>query len=157
MKIEFNSNSLKKNYDKLVIRKFKDMSDKYKNIKGIKGNPLIYKVYIKDFITFEYGFTVINPGSINGEFFMTKGHRHKKASREIYILMSGKGRLLIQSKKNKNKTQVINLKKNKIYIIPGNSGHRLINTGNKKLEVLTIYPKIAGHDYNFKFKKRIFK
>jgi len=84
---------------------------------------------------------------------MTKGHKHKKPTKEIYILLSGKGKLIIQGKKAK----VFNLKKNKTYILPKNAGHRLINTGNKKLEVLTIYEKKAGHNYNFKFTKRFFK
>ncbi len=153
MKIEFDYKSLKKDYDKKVIRKFKDMKDRYKNTKGIKTNPLIYTVYIKDFKSFETGFTVIEPGTINKEFYMTKGHKHKQVTKEIYMVLKGKGKLMIQT----NKTQIINLKKDKIYIIPQKSGHRLINTGNKKLEVLTIYPKTSGHDYNFKFKKRIYK
>ena len=152
MKIEFNHNSLKKVYDRKVTRRFLDMKDRFKN-PNTKTNPIIYNVYIKDFGTFEIGFTVINPGTINGEYFMTKGHKHKRDTNEIYILFQGKGKLMLQTKK----VNIIKLKKDKICIIPKKVGHRLINTGNKKLEVLTIYPKSAGHDYNFKFKKRVFK
>lgn len=153
MKIEIDNNSLKEYYDKKIIRRFKDIKDKFKNISNIKSNPLIYAVYIKDFGCFETGLTVIEPGAINKEFFMTRGHRHQKPTNEIYILISGKGKLLIKNKK----TKIFELKKDKTYIIPKKSGHRLVNTGNKKLEVLTIYPKNAGHDYNFEFDKRIFK
>lgn len=53
--------------------------------------------------------------------------------------------------KEKNKIKEINMKKGKIYFIPGKSGHRLINTGKSNLEVFTIYSKNAGHDYDFKF------
>ncbi len=144
---------LKKFCDRKLIRRFKDMRDSYKNPERIKGNPLIYIVYIKDLGNFESGLTVIEPGAINKEFFMTKGHRHKKPTKELYFLIKGKGKLLIEDKKIK----IFNLKKNKLYVVSGTSGHRLINSGNKKLEVLTIYSKDAGHDYNFRFKKRVFK
>ncbi len=153
MKIEIDNNSLKKYYDKKIIRKFKDIKDKFKYASKIKSNPLIYTVYIKDFGCFETGLTVIEPGTINKELFMTKGHRHQKPAGEIYILIRGKGKLLIKNKK----TEIFELKKGKTYIIPGKSGHRLVNTGNEKLEVLTIYPKNAGHDYNLEFEKRIFR
>lgn len=143
--------NLKRKYDGVVERRFLDMVDRYKNVEGVRGNPLIYKVFIKDFKTFETGVTVIEPGNINGEFFMTKGHRHKKKRSEVYILISGRGKLLLQGKKAK----LIDLKIGKSEIIPSTSGHRLINTGNKKMEVLTIYSKDAGHDYNFKFKRRV--
>jgi len=144
--IEVDYKYLKKLCDKKIIRKYTDMKDKYKS--EIKGNPLIYAVYIKDFKSFETGLTVIESGKIGKEYFMTKGHRHKNPIEEIYILIEGKGKLLI---KEKNKIKEINMKKGKIYFIPGKSGHRLINVGKSHLEVFTIYSKNAGHDYDFKF------
>jgi len=135
------------------VRKLKDMKDRYKDSSGIRGNLIIYNVYIRNLDNFELGLTVINPGNINGEYFMTKGHRHKKKSEEIYILRKGKGKLLLEGKKS----QIVDMKNGEIYIIPGNSGHRLINTGNKKMEVLTVYNRNAGHDYNFKFRRRVLK
>ncbi len=155
MKTEFDYASLKKKYDTKIVRRLNDMKDRFKDVSNAKGNPVIYSVYIKDFGAFEYGLTVIEPGTINSEFYMTKGHRHKKPVEEIYILLNGKGKLLIQDKNGR--TKAFSLKKEKIYIIPKKAGHRLINTGNRRLEVLTIYSKNAGHDYDFKFKKRIFK
>ncbi|MBU3923488.1 MAG: cupin domain-containing protein [Nanoarchaeota archaeon] len=153
MKEEVLTKNLKNLFDKKITRKFTDMKDSYKNSINIKNNPIIYEVFIKDFDKFETGLTKINPGQINKEYFMTKGHMHKKSSEEIYILISGKGKLLIQEKSPK----ILTLKKNNHYIIPGNAGHRLINTGNNPLEVYTIYNKNAGKDYNFKFTKKLFK
>jgi len=153
--IEIDNKSLKKYYTKVVTRRFKDMKDRFKNSVGVKGNPVIYKVYITDFNCFETGLTVMEPGTINKEFYMTKGHKHVKPTKEIYILISGKGKLLVKGKKLK----AFDLKKGKTYVLPKNEGHRLVNTGNKKLEVLTIYMKTAGHDYKFSFdkSKRFFK
>ncbi len=153
MKSELSYKDLKKNYDKKVVRKFSDMKNCYNN-SDVKGNPVIYNVYIKDFGTFEAGLTVMESGAINKEFFMTKGHRHKKPRKELYILTKGKGKLLIQEE---SKTKVINMKKDKLYIVPPRSGHRAINTGKGKMEFLSLYAKDAGHDYNFKFKKRFFR
>ena len=147
--IEIDNKSLKKYYNKVVTRRFKDMKDRYKNSEGIKGNPVIYRVYISDFQCFEVGLTVIEPGTINKEYYMTFGHKHVKPTKEIYILISGKGKLLVKGKSLK----VFDLKKGKTYILPKGEGHRIVNTGNKKLEVLTIYMKTAGHDYKFSFDK----
>jgi len=61
MKIEIDNKSLKKNFDKKVVRRFKDIPDRFKNSKKIKGNPLLYTVYITDFDCFESGLTVIEP------------------------------------------------------------------------------------------------
>ena len=153
MKIEISEEELKKYCDRILIRKFKDIKDRFKDTTKIKNNSLIYKVYIKDYNTFETGLTVIEPGTINKEFYMTKGHKHKKSRSEIYMLLKGKGKLVIQNKQ----TKILDLKKDKIYSIPKKAGHRLINTGKTRLEVLTIYSKDSGHDYNFEFKKRLFK
>ena len=153
MKTEINYPDLKRNYEKKVIKKFLDVKDIYKSIEGIKNNPVIYTVYINDFVNFEWGLTVIEPGTINKEFYMTKGHKHEKKRKEIYIPIIGKGKLFIKDKKEK----IFELKKNKVYIVPAESAHRLINTGNDKLEVLTLYSKDSGHNYKVKFKKRFFK
>ena len=53
--------------------------------------------------------------------------------------------------------KVIDLKKVEIVLIPIGYAHRLINTGNKKLKVLTIYDQESKPDYNIKFKKRFFR
>tara|TARA_Y100000310_G_scaffold344684_1_gene458792 strand:- start:5774 stop:6241 length:468 start_codon:yes stop_codon:yes gene_type:complete len=152
-KIDLSVTGIVRNSDKVVVRKFLNMKKSYKDISDFKKNPIIYKVHIIDFSVFEAGLTIIEPGTVNGEYYMTKGHRHIKSTKEIYFLLGGKGKLIIQGKKAK----VFDLKKGQTYLLPKNAGHRLINTGSKKLEVLTIYSKNAGHDYNFKFTKRFFK
>ncbi len=153
MKIENGFEDLKKNYDSKTVRRLSDMSDKFKN-PNLKNNPLLYTVYMKDFVTFEVGLTVLESGTINGEYFMTKGHKHVKPREEIYILTGGKGKLLIQEGKT---AKAVEMKKDKIYLVPGKAGHRVINTGERKCEFLSIYSKDAGHDYNFRFTERFFK
>ena len=144
---------MKRDYDKKVVRKLKDMKDFFKDSEKVRGNPLIYTVYRKDCGSFETGLTVMKPGTIGKEFYMTKGHRHKKPQKEVYILLNGKGKLILQDKKMK----VINMVRNKTYTISGKTGHRLVNVGNKELEVLTIYSKNTGMDYDLRFDRRILK
>jgi glucose-6-phosphate isomerase, archaeal len=152
--------NLRKNYDKKTIRRLKDMKNRFLNSKKVaeilkKRNPIIYTVYRKENKEDKgiMSLTVINSGRIGKEFFMTKGHKHKKKSPEEYILVKGKGILLLQKHICKAKELV----KNKKVKISGKEGHRLVNIGNKNLEVITIESKKEEKDYNIKFKKSILK
>ena len=147
-----------KGYEKKSVRKLSDMKGFFKDEKAFeeilkKKDPELYSVFIKEFSPMMMGLTVINPGVVSREFYFTKGHVHKKLTPEFYILLEGKGELLIQ----KNKPKVIRLKLGEIALIPERYAHRLINTGKKKLKVLTIYHEDSKPDYKVKFKKRFFK
>lgn len=150
--------NLEKKHSKEIIRTLKDLKHMYydqNTVKKIlkKQNPEIYKVFIKKMKGLNLGLTVMNPGTIGREYYFTKGHIHKKKSKESYILVEGKGKLILQNKKS----MIITLKKGKHTIVPEDYAHRLVNIGNKKLKVLTIYKTDSGHKYNIKFKKRLFK
>lgn len=144
---------IENNPDKKVIITLKDLALSFKNSSNLEENQIIYKVFIKRFSPINLGLTVINSGTINKEFYMTRGHIHTKETPEFYILLEGKGILLIQ----KDRSKSIKLRKGEIFLIPEAYSHRLINIGNKKLKVLTIYYENAKPNYNIKFKKRFFK
>lgn len=148
-----------KNYDKKSTRKLEDLKNHFSNKEEVKNilkkkNPVIYEVFIKEFPPIDLGLTVINPGNVKKEFYFTKGHIHKNKTPEFYILLDGKGELLLQKGR---KPKTINLKKGEIALIPKGYAHRLINSGRKKLKVLTIYHEASKPDYKIKFKKRFFK
>ena len=150
--------SFEKNYDKKSIRKLSGLKNHFSNKKEVqdilkKKDPVVYEVFIKEFSPISLGLTVINPGNIKKEFYFTAGHVHKGKTPEFYILLEGKGKLLIQ----KGKLKTINMKKGKISLIPEGYAHRLVNTGNKKLKVLTIYHEDSKPSYNVKFKRRFFR
>jgi glucose-6-phosphate isomerase, archaeal len=136
--------------DSVVVRKLSDMADRFENAAGVDKNKILYRVYVSDFGSFEYGLTVIEPGTVNGEYFMTMGHKHKHPSKEIYIPLKGKGKLILEDTRQ---THVNTLKLHHYHLVPPNSWHRLVNTGGSQLFVLTIYPKTAGHDYRFKYRE----
>jgi glucose-6-phosphate isomerase, archaeal len=139
-------------------RKLKDVGKWYSDQGAVgrelkKGNRIIYETFTDKFSPIELTLTVVHPGTVGKEFHMTKGHVHGKKVPEFYILLEGKGKLLIQ----KGKPKVIELKKGEIALIPVGYAHRLVNDGRKDLKVLTIYDQASRPDYHIKFKKRFFK
>ena len=146
--------------NKSQVRKLKDVVPWFSNKKAIaealrkSKNKVIYETHTDKFSPINLTLTVVHPGTVGKEYYMTKGHIHRKKVPEFYILLEGKGKLLMQ---NKSKVKVIDLKKGEIALIPVGYAHRLINTGTKKLKVLTIYDQDSKPDYNIKFKKRFFR
>jgi len=160
MDYEKKSRNLKRRYNQLIIRKLGDMKNHFQDKEEVKKilnegkNPLIYTVYRKDLDDKKnLSLTLMKPGKIGKEFFMTKGHRHDKPHKELYVLVKGKGKLILQD--IDDNVKVINLKKGKEIKIPGDSAHRLVNAGKETLEVITIDFKDVGKDYSTEFKKRI--
>ncbi|NPA76022.1 MAG: cupin domain-containing protein [Euryarchaeota archaeon] len=136
-----------------VVRKASDMRGFYlandaleKMIEG--GDPVIYEVYA---VTHEnegelcYGVTVLHPGKVGDEFFMTKGHYHEKRDRgELYIGLRGRGLLLMQKDEE---VQWYEMRRGTVIYVPPYWAHRSINTGTEDFVFLAIYPGDAGHDY----------
>jgi len=149
---------LEKKYDERVARTLEDMKECYSDQKAVKKlnkkNPLIYLVFIKRTPNLTYGLTVIYPGVIGKEYYMTKGHIHKKPSPETYLLIAGEGKLVLQSGKE---SKVVKLIKNDLVIVSKGYAHRVVNTSNKILRFLAIYDPDSGHDYSVSFKKRLLK
>jgi len=114
-------------------------------------NPLIYEVYeipqkpVEGM--FNVGCTVICPGVISGEYYLTMGHYHQKeTTSEVYVGMEGEGVILMQDREGR--TDSLAIKPKVLAYIPPNIAHRTVNTGRRKLSFLAIYPSDAGHDYN---------
>jgi glucose-6-phosphate isomerase len=114
-------------------------------------NPLIYEVFeatenpeVAGHLL--YSTTVIRPGKVGNEYFMTRGHYHALEDRaELYFGLAGEGYLLLQ-----NHDGEVNMQ----YMAPGVAayvppywGHRTINTGPENFVFLAVYPAEAGHNY----------
>jgi len=149
------------------VRRLADMrhffSDKLSVEKILKSqNPLIYEVYAKESAEkdgLSYAMTVIKPGDIGGEYYMTKGHYHKKPTGELYLGLQGSGVLVLQDAKAVCKNAPI--EPGAIVYVPPGSGHRSVNTGDKDLKFLAVYRNDSGHNYNVVekegFKQKIMK
>ena len=148
---------------KQIVRTLKDMKEYFIDEEAVKlllkKNPIIYTVESHKEGLLSVSNTIINPGKVGAEYFMTKGHYHENPSGEAYVLIRGEGKIVMQKGKD---CCVVKLDKKKPYLVPAGWAHRTVNTGKGKLEFLNFYPTKAGHDYNKLkkaggFKKRVTK
>ncbi|MBL1229729.1 hypothetical protein IW492_10850 [Enterococcus sp. BWB1-3] len=104
-----------------------------------------------------FGISHIMSGKIGNEYHMTKGHIHqKKDTGEYYWGLKGEGLLLLVFKDKTYRLEEV--KEGSVHYIPGNTSHRLINTGTEKLSVGACWLTESGHDYlNCDFPIRVIK
>lgn len=90
--------------------------------------------------------TVIEPGKVGREYFMTKGHFHEVRDRsEIYLGLAGEGWLVLAAE---DKRYVVEpMRKGTVNYIPGGWAHRTVNVGSEQLVFFAAYVADAGHDY----------
>ncbi len=94
-----------------------------------------------------FGASTIFPGKVGNEYFMTKGHFHKKSDRaEFYWGMKGIGMLILMDRKRN--TWAEKVFPGSIHYIGSEIAHRLANTGKEELMVGACWPSDAGHDYD---------
>jgi len=93
-----------------------------------------------------WGSTIIQPGRVGDEFFMTHGHFHAKRDRgEYYGAISGKGLLMLVDEDRAIRTEAIF--PGSLHFIAGGLAHRVVNTGDDPLIFWACWPSDAGHDY----------
>jgi len=93
-----------------------------------------------------YGRTIIYPGKVGNEYYMTKGHFHKKADRgEFYWGIEGEGLLLLMDE-NRN-CSAEKIYPGSLHYISEHIAHRTINTGDSILSFGACWPSDAGHNY----------
>lgn len=90
--------------------------------------------------------TTISPGTVAGEFHMTRGHQHPDPQGEIYLGLSGVGGLLMF---DGERTSWVDMAEGVIGYIPPGWAHRSVNTGPADYRFLAVYPGSAGHDYQW--------
>ena len=94
-----------------------------------------------------FGVTRMEPGRIGREFFLTRGHIHRKADRpEIYYGETGRGVMLMESPDGETRTVEIGPKS--VCYVPPYWIHRSVNVGEDQLVMLFCYPADAGQDYD---------
>lgn len=93
-----------------------------------------------------WGATILEPGKVGDEYFMTHGHFHKIRDRaEFYSTVSGTGALLFMQEDGRTWSQTMT--PGTVHYIPGGVAHRVVNTGKEPLVFLASWPSDAGHDY----------
>lgn len=138
-----------------VVRHLSDMKDMYQDQGAVQrlldnGDPLIYVVYNVE-VPEEAGelrhcTSIVYPGRVGNEFFMTKGHFHSKVgTAEIYLTLRGRGILLMQAQDGR--TATLDMFPGSVSYIPPYWAHRSINVGPEPLVFFAVYPGDAGHNY----------
>lgn len=93
-----------------------------------------------------FGTSIIHPGMVGDEYYMTKGHFHaRRETAEYYFGISGSGILLLMSEDGKCSAH--RMEKGALCYIGGHIAHRLVNTGDDDLVVGACWLSDAGHDY----------
>ena len=112
------------------------------------GDPLVYEVidYRKPESDLCFGTTIMSPGKVGAEYYMTRGHYHQRRDRgEAYYTQSGEGLLLLESREGQSRT--VEMRPGVCAFIPPDWAHRSINTGKEKLVFVWFCATDAGHDY----------
>jgi glucose-6-phosphate isomerase, archaeal len=90
--------------------------------------------------------TTIEPGTVAGEYHMTKGHFHAKIDRaEIYVTLAGEGRLVMATEAGEPAVEP--MRRGTVNYVPGGWAHRSVNVGRGPLVFLAAFPADAGYDY----------
>jgi len=115
-----------------------------------EGDPLLYQVYMADIPDTPphllFGTTVIYPGKVGEEYFMTKGHYHQvEDTAEVYYCLKGSGYILMERRDGAVSAQPLRAGE-AVYIPPG-WAHRSVNVGDEEFVFFCAYPGGAGHDY----------
>lgn len=115
-----------------------------------EGDPLVYEVF--EIVVPEengqiiHGTSIIYPGKVGNEYFMTRGHYHEKdEAAEVYFCLQGRGCLLLETKDGETDCKEI-APGISAYAPPG-WAHRTINTGDEPFICFYAVDADAGHDY----------
>lgn len=93
-----------------------------------------------------WGVTVLQPGKVGDEYFMTHGHFHANRTRaEYYATAAGTGILLRMDDNRETWSEEMHL--GSLHYIGGQHAHRVVNVGNEPLIFWACWGSDAGYDY----------
>ncbi len=153
-KIDFTNRTLS-NPDSHIIRKLSSMKGQYLDQSIYNGmlkkeDTVLYEVYEKLAPEIEgeliQGLSIVHPGKVGREYFMTKGHFHSVLeTAELYFCLKGQGYMIMETPEGDWSAEEL-VPYTALYV-PGRWAHRSINVGSEDLLMLFVYPAHAGHNY----------
>lgn len=143
-------------YDNHIVRTLSSMKGQYADQRSYeamlaKEDTVLYEVYEihRPEVLGElmHGTSIVHPGKVGDEYFMTKGHFHAVLdAAEIYYCLQGEGMMVMETPGGD--WAVEELRPGKVLYVPPRWAHRSVNVSDKEdLVTFFIYPAHAGHDY----------
>jgi glucose-6-phosphate isomerase, archaeal len=92
------------------------------------------------------GLSILEPGKVGDEYYMTRGHLHVKADRsELYVGVAGRGVMLLDTLDGQS--QAIEMLPGEAVYVPGYWVHRSVNVGTERFATMFCFAADAGQDY----------
>ena len=143
-------------YDNHLERRLSSMRGQYLDQAAYQSmlaveDTLLYEVYEVQRPNVEgellMGLSIVHPGKVGNEFFMTKGHFHAVLeTSEVYYCLKGEGFMVMENPQGE--TAIEALAPGKVLYVPPCWAHRSVCT-SRQVDLVTffIYPANSGHDY----------
>lgn len=143
-------------YDNHIQRNLSNMAGQYQDQEAYEAmvsdeDTLLYQVYElkRPELAGEilHGVSIVHPGKVGNEYFMTKGHYHTiLETAEIYYTLKGHGYMVMETPEGD--WAVEELSAGSVLYVPPRWAHRSINIGSEEdLVMFFAYPGDAGHNY----------
>ncbi|MEQ1932614.1 MAG: glucose-6-phosphate isomerase family protein, partial [Fimbriimonadaceae bacterium] len=134
-----------------AVRTVRDLREIWQTEPDPADDRVVYRTYglpgaDQDQPDLLYASTVIEPGDVHGEYFMTRGHFHVKSERGEWMLtLRGCGALVLRDRAGKSWSEPLSL--GSVNLIDGRFAHRVVNTGIEPLVFVVTWLADCGHDY----------
>lgn len=143
-------------YDHHIVRTLSSMRGQYADQSSYEAmlareDVVLYEVYEihRPEVPGEllHGVSIVHPGKVGDEYFMTKGHFHAVLeTAEVYYCLQGEGLMVMETPEGE--WAIAELRPGRVLYIPPRWAHRSVNTGKEAdLVMFFSYPAYAGHDY----------
>lgn len=116
-----------------------------------QDDPVLYQVYAVDrpdvVGELSSGLTILHPGRVGEEYYMTKGHFHAVLETgEVYYCLGGQGRMVMETPEGD--WHVAEMTPGAVVYVPPRWAHRSVNVSDREdLIFFWVYPAHAGHNY----------
>jgi glucose-6-phosphate isomerase len=138
-----------------IVRKLSAMRGQYADATSYEemlahGDVVLYEVYARERPETPgellYGTSIVHPGKVGDEYWMTKGHFHTVLeTAEVYHCLQGEGMMVMETPEGDWAVEA--LRPGRVLYVPPRWAHRSVNTGAGDLVTFYVFPAHAGHDY----------
>jgi len=143
-------------YDNHIVRRLSAMQGQFADQVAYQAalareDVLLYEVYEirRPELAGEllHGTSIVHPGQVGDEYFMTKGHFHAELeTAEVYYCLKGEGVMVLETPEGDWAVEA--LRPGRVLYVPPRWAHRSVNTSpDEDLVTFFVYPGHAGHDY----------